>query len=434
MPEFPDSFLWGAALSAYAVEGGNTQNDWGRWEQRAGRIRDDANAMAGSDHFNRYEADFDLAKKLGCRSLFFPIEWNRVHPAPEAFDETAIAHYHAVLDALVSRGIEPVCMLHHVTAPTWFSDRGGWAAASAPEAFARYTERMAWEYASKCRWWIPLHEPVYTLTMGYIERLWPPASANLIKATRAQENVAAAQTLAYDAIHEQRSDTMVGISVRGRVFAPLDERSSWDLRTARREHRRCNLFYFNVITEGRWPWFEGGKRNISEAMDFVALSYFGSETVRFAALKPSRLLAQLTDSAGNVLPEPRPRTDPGGLRALLRRMGRYDAPIVVTGNGIATADDGVRCHYLLDHLGVIRSCLDEGVDIRGYFHYSLLDGFEWTDGYSARYGLIHVDRETFARTPNPSAYLYKDICEHGALREGAIAKHCPDWRRDTERP
>ena len=145
-----------------------------------------------------------------------------------------------------------------------------------------------------------------------------------------------------------------------------------------------------------------------------------------------RLFADRVGPTGRPVSDEECARDTAGFREILERSSRHGLPIMLVGNGIATDDDDQRRTYLLDHLSVIHRCLQDGLDIRGYFHRAFLDGFEWTHGYSARYGLVHVARDTLARTPNPSAYLYKDICDTGAVRRGTVARFCPAWHLDGE--
>ena len=420
--------MLGSALSAHTVEGRGFDCDWWRWEQRPGRIPQEANAAVAADHYERFEADVDLARQFGLRAHLFTVEWSRIQPAPDTFDEPSIAHYEAVVDALTARGIEPVCVLHHVTVPSWFAEQGGWSHPEAPDLFSRYAERMARHLGPKCRWWIPIHEPVYALSTGLIEGLWPPGLSQPWHAARALRHVLHAHAKAYRAIHDHRADALVGASLRARLFSPLDAYSAWDVRTARREGFRYNHLYLRALAEGRSLLLRRADPHIARSVDFIGVSYRGSETVHFSAFRPLRLCAALTDPPGARLPAPKPQPDARGFSRVLDELGRYGLPILVTGNGVATDDDGERCRFLLDHLGVVLDCLKKGIDIRGYLHYALLDGFEWHDGYTARYGLFHVDRETLVRTPNNSAYLYKDVCEHRELRPGAIERFCPGWR------
>jgi len=416
---FPDDFLWGAATSAYPTEGGSFDTDWWRWEQRPGRIADGSSAKFAAGHYARFEGDLDLVRKLGHRAHLFCLDWGRIEPSRGRFDGEAIDHYHAVLDSLASRGIEPVCALHHTVLPAWLAGRGGWAHARAPSLFGRYAARVAAEYAGHCRWWIPLLEPMYGLSMAYIERAWPPGSANLVRAASALRNLVRAHGAACGSLRRHGTGVKVGVSMRGRVFAPADPNSVWDLRAARREQHRCNHWFPEALRR---------REAHGEAFDFFALSYYGAERIRFSAGRPLRLFRSLVDDDGNALPRPRPVPDPAGLGALVEDLARYGVPLIIAGNGVATADDALRCRFLLDHAATVRRCVGSGADIRGYFHYALLDGFEWDQGTGTRYGLVHVDPETLARTPNGSAYLFRDICENNALRPGVIERFCPGWQ------
>jgi len=169
---FPKDFLWGATTSAYQVEGGNFNTDWWRWEQRPGRIADRRTSQSAADHAEHYEADFELARKLGHNAHLFSIEWSRVQPEADHFDHQAMAHYANVVDALVRRGLEPVCVLNAVALPAWFARQGGWRSRDAAEVFGRYVERVVEALASQCRRWIPVWEPEFLATMAWIEAVW----------------------------------------------------------------------------------------------------------------------------------------------------------------------------------------------------------------------------------------------------------------------
>lgn len=425
MASFPEGFLWGATVSAHQVEGGNYANDWWRWEQRPGRIRDGSNSQVAADHFQRFAADLELARKLGLRSLFLSVEWSRIQPDSESFDEAAIAHYTGVLDAMIARDIEPVCVLHHAANPGWFGERRGWLNPKAPEFFACYAARMAAVLGSKCRWWIPLYEPMHTLRKAYLEGQWPPGLRNPIAAiARALPHMQRAHDAAYDAIHAQRPDAMVGVALRGAAGTPEDPDRSWDWRAAQIQTAWPTVFLNSLgrlVTEGLRPRRAARGARV-RPLDFLGVSYYGKQMVRFSPLRLPQLFVERTHLDMEPAAAELHNSCATAFRDVLSAMAGYNLPILITGNGVATEDDRQRCSYLLDHVSVVQRCLEEGVDVRGYFHRAFLDGFEWTRGYSARYGLVHVTRETLARTPNPSAYLYKEICETNAVNSGAIAR------------
>jgi len=422
---FPKEFLWGATTSAYQVEGGNFGTDWWRWEQRPGRIADRRTSSRASEHFDHYEADFELARKLGHNAHLFSIEWSRVQPEPDRFDNEALVHYAAVADALARRNIEAICVLNHVTLPFWFASHGGWSRREAPAVFGRFAERVVEALAERCTRWVPLFEPEYLATMAWIEGLWPPGRGQFWRAFPALNHMMQAHAASCDIIRRIQPDAKVGISIRARNCAPLNAESAWDLRAARREMRRANcLLPDAACREGlRFPL--GRARTLGGTADFIAVSYYGKEHVRFHGGKPLQLFRAVTDSQGKAIRPSIYETAPEGLWDVLNELARYDKPLIIAGNGINTHHDAERCAYIASHLAIVREAIVNGIDVRGYFHRSFLDGFEWTDGYSARYGLVHVDRETLARTPNPSAYFYKDICDSGTIRPGSIAKFAP---------
>lgn len=413
---FPEQFLWGAAISAHKVEGGNFDNDWWRWEQRPNRIADNSTSARAADHFGRYEEDIGLARKLGMNALLISIEWSRVHPVADGFDDAAISHYEAVFDACREQEIEPIGVLHEVTQPAWFAAAGGWRNTGAPVHFEHYVNKAAEVLGQRCRYWIPLFEPDFCLHMRHAEGLWPDG---LPRRGTSLRHMAEAHVRAYHALHGVRPEAQVGVSLRAGMLLPLDERSAWDVRAARRlMHERHHRFIEAIRREhpGEPPF------------DFIGLSYYGRQIVRFAPLEFRRRFAQIVDGQGRPCAADRTQADPRSLREALQVLSTHNKPIIVTGNGIATNQDGERCAYLLEHLWLIQQSIADGLDVRGYIHQSFLDGFEWQNGYRTRHGLVHVDWETQARTPNGSAFLYQDICRNGTIRMGTLSKFCPGWR------
>jgi beta-glucosidase len=422
---FPKDFLWGTTTSAYQVEGGNFSADWWRWEQRPGRIADRRTSSRASEHFEHYESDFELARKLGHNAHLFSLEWSRVQPKPDHFDPDALVHYANVAEALARRGFVPICALNHVTLPSWFAEQGGWLSRDAPQVFAEFTQRVVEALAAHCSRWIPLLEPEHLVTMAWLEGLWPPGKRGVWSVFTALSSLMRAHAESYAAIHRLQPEAEVGVSIRARNCVPLNDQNAWDLRAARREMRRANELLLSATCRGETPFPFGGARRSGGTADFIAVSYYGKEYVRFHAAKPTRLFRSLTNAQGATIRPSVYDTAPEGLWDVLKSLATYDKPLLIAGNGLSTLDDSVRCNYLVEHLKIVQEAIAQGIDVRGYFHRSLLDGFEWTDGYSARYGLVHVDRETLARTPNPSAYLYKDICESGAIRPGVVGKFAP---------
>lgn len=413
---FPEDFLWGATLFAHQVEGENYNNDWWRWEQRAGHVADGTTSGRAADHFARFEEDFDLARGLDLNALLVSIEWSRVQPVIDVFDDAALEHYARVLDALRARNIEPVCVLHDATLPAWLADAGGWQNESSVVHFEHYAERIGEVLGRRCRWWLPLYEPVHAAWMRSVAGVWPGKTGHFGRVLR---HLATAHVRAYHALHGIRPDAMVGVSVRALSLMPLDEHRHRDVLAADRAREdRCHAFIDAVQKE------HGGEA----AHDFIGVSYFGRQIVRHALLRPRPRSIVFVDGEGHPEPMEHYQADPRGLRETLDRFARLGVPILITGNGIPTEQDGERCAYLLEHLWIVQRAIEAGLDIQGYFHHALLDGFSWHQGFSARYGLILVDWDTLARTPNGSALLYQDVCRNHELRMGALTRFCPGWR------
>mgnify|MGYP000844176951 FL=1 len=425
MSPFPPEFLWGATLSAHAVEGGHFASDWWRWEQRSGRIADGTTSQTGCAHAARFREDIALARKLGLNALLVSLEWSRLEPREDDPDSEALAHYREVLETMAAEGLEPVVALHETTLPEWFASKGGWLRADAAHLFSRYASRVGEALGGMSRYWVPMLTPVGTVRMAYLTGLWPPGRRNLLAGWKALRHMARGHAAAYRALREHAPEALIGASVPGEIVRPSDDTRPWDLRVARWEQALSNTVWPAALTSGRWPRPLGTDRTLAGTVDFVGISYSGVRRVRF---RPGRggCALQVNAEGGRAAPhdgEP----DADGLAAVLRDVAGFGKPLMVLGNGLATGDDGARRHYLLDHVAALQSAVEAGMDVRGYMYRSLLDGFEWDRGYSARYGLVHVGGGSMARTPNTSAYLYKDIAASGGIRKGALARYCPDW-------
>lgn len=413
--DFPPGFAWGATLNSHKVEGGDFASDWWAWEQRPGRIAGGATSEAGAGHYARIQEDAALAGKFGLNALLVAPSWARVQPAVNTVDEDALAHYAAFFEALRHQGVEPFCALWAVAAPAWFTNRGGWRQPEAPELFARYARRFAECAAHVCNKWIPVFEPERWLSAACLEGRWP-GGAGPGAYFRASRNLVAAQERAARVLRKTDPKAQVGVAVRGVACRPENRYSSWDLRAARRECARFHhRFLARLLKRGARP-------------DFIGVGYYGRGRIRFAPLHPRRRFACWTDAQGAPKPAAHTEAHRAGLAHVLADLNRYGLPLYITGNGVPTEDDAVRRRFLLDHVAQLQAALARGIPVAGYFHRALLDGFEWTRGFDARYGLIHVDRRTGARTPNESAFLLKEIAQAGAITAGAVHRLAPGWQ------
>jgi len=417
MTAFPRDFLWGTANSGHSIEGGNFASDWFRWEQRIGRVAGHASSEEAAHFFEHYLKDLDLAHELGHTAFLYSLEWSRIQPEPDTFDEAAIEVYRGLLEALRKRHLEPVCVLNHVSVPRWFAVRYGWHHADAPERFMAYADRIVREFAPLCRWWIPIREPEHWITMACLARVWPGPDGGWRRVGACREHFARAHAAAYKAIHAAREDAMVGASLLARRLLPADANSPWDLRACLRESDRCNHAFLRMITTG-----EGQlsiDRTLANAADFIAVSYYGHEWLRFALLSARTRFARPCRADGRYISAPEFEPDPEGLIDALRDANAYKLPLIVAANGIGTEDDTVRCRFLAEHAAALRRAREQGLDVRGYFHHALLDGFEWHEGYSRPDGLVHVDRHRQIRAAKPSAQLFRELIKTGTISPGA---------------
>ncbi len=426
---FPEGFLWGTATAAHQVEGENRLNDWWAYEQEVGFPSGQVSGRA-CDQFHRYPEDFDRAREMGNNAHRLSIEWSRLEPAPGEWDEGAWEHYRRVFDALRERGLEPVVTLHHFTNPRWLAAEGGWLSRRAVGRFRRFAGRVARYYGAQVRWWIPFNEPNVYAYQAYAAGIWPPARRSLREAFRVLAHMMRAHAAAYWELHEHAAlAPRVGIAHHVRRFEPASARPADRIATRLLDA----LFHRSVLAavhEGRFLPPLGIGQVVEEAvgtLDFLGINYYTGVRIRFSRRHAERLFTEELP----VDPQA-PRSDlgwevyPEGLRKVLLEHRRLGLPILITENGIADADDDLRPAFLLAHLLEAHRAIQEGVDVRGYFHWSLIDNYEWAEGFGPRFGLVEVDYETLERRPRPSARLYAEICRANAISRELVARWAPE--------
>ncbi len=416
---FPDGFLWGASTSAHQVEGNNIHNDWWAWEQ-AGRVAQPSGAAC--DHYNRYRADFDLAQSIGHTAHRFSLEWSRIEPEEGRWSDAALEHYRDVLAALRERGMEPVVTLFHYTLPQWMAEKGGWENPAIERAMERYTEKVMEVLGPHARWWITLNEPVVQVFKGWLLGQWPPgrvrAWATALKVLR---HMLRAHVRMYHVIHTRRPDAMVSIAKHALALSPDDPTRWLDRRSVAVRGHLFNHLFLEALHTGalRVPGLFWENLPMGRTLDFIGVNYYTRDFVRnsgyslpgmvgdFATRDHRQQRGKLNELGWEVYPE--------GLAQFLREYSRYKLPILITENGIPTKNDDDRWMFIYMHLWQIARAVADGVDVVGYMHWSLLDNFEWADGYGARFGLIEVDFATQERRIRPSAWRYAQIIRRNEL-------------------
>jgi len=433
--QFPKGFLWGTATAAHQIEGGNTNNNWWHFEQRPGAIKNNDSSRVACDHWNRYEKDFDLIKKLNNNAYRMSIEWSRIFPGPGVVDRKALGHYHGMIDALLKRKITPFVTLLHFSTPQWWDNGGGLL--NGKEAhlqhFREFCSLMAREFRGKIVYWNTINE-IDIMALGYLTKDFPPGEISMRKAFRAAANLMKMHLIAYETVKGFDPDAKVGLVHNIQGVRPDNQSSLMDRLLARFVDYLFNGAYFRALKKGKlinsvFSSYQG----LAGSTDFFGLNFYNF--LRVSPRLPG-MVKQATDDPlcgeGGLCAGLGWEPYPEGLYQSLKRIHRElpGMPVYITENGIGTDNDDWRRQYLVDNLKMVHKAIAEGVDVRGYFHWSLMDNFEWAQGYLSRFGLVHMDFTTQKRTIKGSGKLYAEISKMNALTPDVLNK----YREDIYRP
>jgi beta-glucosidase len=426
---FPKGFLWGTASASHQVEGGNTNNNWYKWEQEGHTVHKSGSA---SDWWGgRWREDFDRAAETGQNSHRLSVEWSRIQPTPDRWDEEALERYRTMLRGLRDRNILPMVTLHHFTDPLWLGELGGWETLAVVSLFEKFTRKVVEALKEYCSLWCTINEPNGYALKGYLLGDFPPGKSDLKMAVRVQANMVRAHAAAYHLIHEIQPEARVGYALHFRPQEPARPWSPLDRLMRNVKFEGINMAFPSAISTGvlRSPV---GKIKIPEAkgtQDYFGLNYYSVDTVAFDLRKRNELFsrsffpdgADLADAGKNAnMPE-------GFFWALKWVVKTYpNLPILVTENGIEDSTDRIRPRYLAQHVHAMWRAVNFNWPVKGYFHWSLVDNFEWEFGWTQRFGLWAIDIETQQRTRRPSADLYAAICKENGLASEMVQKYCPE--------
>lgn len=364
-------------------------NDWWAWEQANPHVEASSKA---TDHYRRYKEDFALAQQLGHNAHRLSLEWSRIEPKPGQWSRPAINHYRDVLQELERQGMKRCVTLHHFTNPQWVAQRGGWLSSRTPEHFAQYVRFVAQQLGDEIDLWVTINEPVVYADQAYWKGNWPPQHKSLARFLAVTRHMAAAHRQAYRIIHQYQPKASVGIAKHCIAYLPA----------------RPNFLPDTIAAGLKSYWFNHRFFHLTGSVhDFIGVNFYFTDTVRTTLSPPfarhDTWKGATSDLGRAIRPE--------GLTHVLLEMKRYGKPLYVTENGLADASDSRRADFIRSHLRAVEKAQQQGADVRGYFHWSLLDNFEWTKGFAPRFGLIEVDYHTLERTVRPSAYVYKAIIE-----------------------
>lgn len=420
------TFLWGAAVAAHQVEGNNVASDWWDYEQRGLLPYKSGRAC---DFWNRWREDFDLVSSLGLSAFRFSVEWARLEPEPGRWDEEALNRYREMTRDLRRRGVEPVVTLHHFTLPLWFARAGGFERRENLALFERYVQKVVPALAPDVQWWVTINEPVVYAYESYSRGLWPPLKKDFGLTLRVLGNLLEAHARAYSVIHRHRPDAMVSIAKHMRVMQPWRRRHPGDRLAAYLQDYLGNEAVLRSFVTGR---FLGRRiKGLAGSWDYIGLNYYSRNVLRFALDPGNGFAVEVPPGPGAETATLGWEVYPEGLYLCLRRLGRYGKPIVITENGISTDDatdptDEKRIRFLHRHLEAMARAAGEGVDVRGYLYWSLMDNFEWAEGFDKRFGLVAVDYADLSRRPRPSAYEFSGLKERFG---GAVPSSTGDGER-----
>lgn len=411
---FPKNFLWGAGSSSLQVEN-NLDNDWSHWitseqdklrnniKERFKKAKnffgtdpiwenlsdlfedkDNFNIYNNPDFLNKYKEDFKLAKDLGHNATRFSIEWSRVQPTRDSFNQEAINKYVEMINNLAELGIEPIVTLWHFSLPVWFAEMGGWKNKEAPNLFAEYAAVMVKAFGDKVKFYITINEPLIALSNSYIMNTWPPHESKFISFISALRNVISAHKQSYKAIKRYNQNCMVGMAHHYIYFEAHKQKLQ-----NRIVKGLCDLWNNKFLVS-----------MLLNFQDFIGINHY-NHIVIDNGFNKNKYTSAISDLGWELYPE--------GLYQVIKIAANKHKPILITEHGLADKTDTHRAYFIEESIRYIAKAMTEGANVIGYLHWSLTDNFELELGKCPRFGLIEVNYNTLERKARPSAYAYAAI-------------------------
>ncbi len=402
-------FLWGVATSAFQLEG-SPYADWTTWDSKI-EFHPEV-----THHYHLYKKDLKLLKELGVNAYRFSVEWSRIQPLENEWDKEALWHYQEMVDHLCQEQIEPMVTLHHFTHPRWFIEKYSWHHDQAQSKFLEYVRGVA-EAFKGVRYWVTFNEPYVLLLGGYLEGAMPPGIRNRALFVQAFKNLLQAHGEAYDFLHAHNPEAWVGIAHNMVTFSPYWRWNPLDRFLVKMAHRYYNHSLLDTFATGllriRFPVFQKKELplTIKGKIDFLGINYYTRIHLRFNPFRPMGLDLKYEDRNGYGLTDMGWEIHPQGLERTLQEASKHRLPMIITENGIASQDGQRRIRFIKSHIDILEKCLHQGMDIRGYFYWSLLDNYEWLRGLDPRFGLYTVNYDTLERKPTPLARFYSYLIQ-----------------------
>jgi len=422
---FPRSFLWGVATSAHQVEGNNINNQWYKFERKdigGGKtpIKDGSVSGKAADMYNLLSHDLDLMKnELHLNSYRFSIEWSRIEPQRGQYSQEALDHYHAQIDEMLSKGIEPIVTIHHLTDPIWFSEMGAFEKEENIAIFVDYCKFIYQQFQSKVKMWITINGiNVYAL-QGYQQGVWPPGKQDSKLAAQVMKNMAESHVQAYYSLKEMNGtskDNQIGLVLNMMQFDPYNSTNTLDRMISNmveNDYKGCLLSFYK---SGIFHFTEPGVVDLKYenpkakgALDFFGINYYGNTYAKFTPTARQKFIQM--DNGKDVMTDmPHFPVYPEGIyRAIVLASKELKKPILITENGIADAKDDRRDLFIKRYLYAVSKAISEGHQVIGYQYWSLTDCWEWDEGYQLKFGLYELNRNTMERKMRKGARSFVNI-------------------------
>ena len=403
---FKEQFSLGVASAATQIEGGECGHNWNDWYHK-GRIKDGSNPARANDHYNLWQQDADLMADMKIEHYRLGIEWARICPEEGKVDEDAITHYRDEIIYLMEKGISVLLTIHHFTNPMWFESKGGFTKRENIKYFLDFVDLVVNSFGDIVAEYITINEPNVYATMSYYYGDWPPGEKSMSNTIKVMANMTICHIKAYEIIHHTRhdmgfNDTKVSFANHIRIFDPKGKNNPWHRFCARLLNRLFQGAVTEAMTTGNFKWPLKRDKDIQEGeyLDFIAINYYTRTTVSGFG-DGTKEDAYKNDLGWEIYPE--------GLVQCAKELYKLlERPIYITENGTCDNEDKFRCRYIYDHLKLIA---ESNLPITRYYHWCFCDNFEWIEGESSRFGLVHVDYETQKREVKRSGEFYTRMIE-----------------------
>lgn len=428
--QFPRGFMWGTATAAHQVEGNNINNNWAKWESEPGRIIEGQKSGLACDWWGgRWKEDFERARDTGQNAHRFSIEWSRIQPEPDRWNEDALNQYFEMCRWLYRNNMTPLVTLHHFTDPLWLVERGGWENEETPALFARYVRRVVTSLKDYVNLWVTINEPNVYIFSGWVSGEFPPGKNDLGCAVKVAVNLIRGHAAGYKVIHELQPEAQVGVATNYRSLIPARPWFLLDRPPMKIQDQIFNRAFNDCLSSGKLilPF---KKVNIPEAagtQDFIGLNYYTRDLVQFSLKDYASLFGRrFFPKDADLSPTGFIANIPAGMWDGLKWAHDYKLPVIITENGVEDHLDTLRPRYTIEHLHQVWRAINFNWRIKGYFHWSLVDNFEWERGWTQRFGLWGLDTTSQERIRRSSVDMYETICKENGISSDMVKQYAPE--------